>query len=41
MGAKLSIELSKLDEELERIEVEICSLRKRKRTLLERKAQVN
>ncbi|VIO89491.1 ATP-dependent DNA helicase, RecQ family protein [Brugia malayi] len=40
LGAKLSMELSKLDEELERIEGDICTLRKRKRTLLERKAQI-
>ncbi|VBB29240.1 unnamed protein product [Acanthocheilonema viteae] len=39
-GAKLSMELSKLDEELERIESDICLLRKRKRALLERKAQI-
>ncbi|EJD76172.1 ATP-dependent DNA helicase [Loa loa] len=40
LGAKLSMELSKLDEELERIEGDISSLRKRKRALLERKAQI-
>lgn len=39
-GAKLSVELSKLDEKLERIEDEICTLKKRKLALLERKAQV-
>lgn len=40
LGAKLSLELAKVDEELERIEKNLCSLRKQKRSLLERKAQV-
>ncbi|CAG9530750.1 unnamed protein product [Cercopithifilaria johnstoni] len=40
LGAKFSMELSKLDEELERIEDDICTLKKRKHELLEKKAQI-
>uniref|UniRef100_A0A915PLJ3 ATP-dependent DNA helicase n=1 Tax=Setaria digitata TaxID=48799 RepID=A0A915PLJ3_9BILA len=38
--SKLSVELSQLDEELEKIEGEMRALRKRKQTLLEKKAQI-